>query len=303
MAGSLTSGASHKLAKTSHTSANYCFSNQLNSWFEEYGDRHCPGLIGQIFFQTNEYTLDPSDCAVLDALAGKQSILLLGKSVRLEFAGHADCRGSDRYNLGLGLKRARSVQLYVDSLLKKYQFYSSRVRTLGESGASKRCWAPDRRVDIWSSYVPKRPYTHFEPITITGEYTGPLSKKFEFRTLVGASVGISVVAGQVFSIEIRNSRTKRSAMYTYTGAGPGIGFSYNRPSGWDEKEIPAWLDVDDFEGNGRVLSFGVGKSGTVLVFDGPKERGKTRESISLGFDGWDIEATLEGDCVGYWHRR
>jgi hypothetical protein len=48
---------------------------------------------------------------------------------------------------------------------------------------------------------------------------------------------------------------------------------------------------------------GAGKVGVVLVFNGPKLRGKATDSVMLAFTGWDIYAGVNRDVVGYWHRR
>jgi len=279
--------------------------SQYPSWFDRYGDKQYRslGLVAQIFFQTAEHKLDQNDCAVLNELAVHYQVLLLGQPVQFRFVGHADYRGSEQYNLGLGERRAREVKHFVDRRLAHCRFYASFARSLGESPPSGPL-AGDRRVDVFASVIGPRPPIVVEPTLITGEYKGPLSNRFKFRTLAGGSVGKFVVGVQSFSFQIRNSRTGRTATYTYTGIGPGFGLpSVNRPTDWDEKQIKFWLDVGDFEGNGRVLSLGVGKGGTAMVFDGPKERGTATESIALGFEGWDFLVGFEADAAGYFHLR
>jgi len=250
--------------------------------------------------------LDPNDRKVLDALADHIAPAILGQ-VSLKIWGHADYRGTAKYNKGLGLKRARAVKAYIDAKIRQSMGqpsgYKSVARSFGETYAGRHSLAGDRRVDIISSVVTARPPIRVGPFRITGTYDGPLSNKFKFRTLIGAGVGIGPVAGQSFSIEIMNSRTGNSAMYTYTGAGPGIGFSYNRPTGWDEKKIEPWIDVDDFEGSGKVTGVGAGKTGSVFTFNGPRDRGKTAEPVTITFEGWDLVLGFEADVTGHWHKR
>ena len=289
---------------------------QKVSWFDQHGQNHSknfaygvpkyPGLVASIFFPTDSSDLDDDDCAALDALVNNLKYrLLLDSPMRLRMIGYADPRGTDSYNLALGLRRANSVKHYVDDEMKAAipsKNYFSISQSQGERHPSGH-WAYDRRVDVFSSFVPKRPPVVLDPVTIPGRYDGPLSDKFKFRVLLGSSVGMGPLAAQALTIQIQNSRTLRVATYTYTGAGGGLNIGINRPTDWTEMPVPVWLDVDDFEGSGRVGSAGVVYGGSVFVFDGPKERGKSTESIALGFDGWDLNVGFQGDAAGYWHVR
>jgi len=285
------------------------------SWFDQHGQNHSknfaygvpkyPGLVASIFFPTDSSDLDDDDCAALDALVNNLQYRVLQAPMRLSMIGYADPRGTDAYNMALGMRRANGVKRYVDDKMNRAARtanYSSTAQTQGERYPSKS-WALDRRVDVFSNYVPKRPPIVLDPITVPGRYDGPLSDKFKFRTMVGSSVGMGPAAAQVLTIQIQNSSTGRMATYTYSGAGFGVTFGVNRPTDWEEMPVPVWLDVDDFEGSGRVASGGVVYGGSIFVFDGPKERGKSSESIALGFDGWDVNIGFEGDATGYWHRR
>ena len=282
---------------------------QNQSQLHKYGTPKMHGLVANIFFPTAVSDLDDDDRAVLDAMVNNVAYRLLGGPLQLQMVGYADPRGSDSYNYQLALHRAHRVKDYVDSEVAgtvKSNGYSSVLHSRGDHHPSGH-WAFDRRVDVFSSYVPKRPPLALA-FQITAQYDGPLSDKFKFRVFLGASVGIGPVAGQDLSIEIQNSRTGRSRMYTYTGVGFGVSFGIDRPTGWTEKTVtektvPVWLDVDDFEGSGRVGSAGVIEGGMVFVFDGPKERGRSSESIALGFDGWDLNVGFQGDVSGYWHAR
>ena len=285
------------------------------SWFDQHGQnssisykfgtRNKAGLVATIFFPTGSAQLDDDDRAVLDAMISNVSYRLVRIKLQLQMIGYADPRGTEPSNYHLGLHRANAVKHYVDAHIDqtmKSRGYSSILQSIGETEPSGH-WAYDRRVDVYSSFVPKRPHVVLPPTIITGNYEGPLSDRFEFRVLSGGSVGIGPLAGQVVSIEIRNPRTNQRAGFTYTGGGVGANLGVNRPTDWTEMPVGAWLDVDDFEGTGRVGAAGVGYGGTVFVFDGPKDRGKSSESISLGFDGWDLNVGFQGDVLGYWHKR
>ncbi len=285
------------------------------SWFDQHGQnssvvykfgtRNKPGLVATIFFPTGSAQLDDDDRAVLDAMISSVSYRLVRITLQLQMIGYADPRGTDSNNYHLGLHRANAVKHYVDARIDpimKSRGYSSILQSMGETEPSGHL-AYDRRVDVYSSFVPKRPPVVLPPEIITGRYDGPLSDRFEFKVLIGGSVGIGPLAGQVLSIEIRNPRTDRTCAYTYTGGGAGVNIGINRPTGWTEMPVGAWMDVDDFEGTGRVGAAGAIYGGTVFVFDGPKDRGKSSESISLGFSGWDLNVGFQGDAVGYWHKR
>lgn len=286
---------------------------QLQSWFDRFGSREFPGLVAQVFFPTAHASLDAQDRSVLDELVRHYEQVIDHSSVWLRFEGHADPRGTDESNLDLGLRRARAVGEFVDFRLfqkvnrpsLRRMSYTSKSLTFGERGALGRPLAGDRRVDVFSSYVSKRPPIQLEGSTITGDYRGKLSNRFRFRTLIGASVTLGPIGAQVFSFEIQNARTGRTWTFTYTGAGGGIGFSVNRPSGWDEKTLPEglWMDVDAFEGSGRAYSAGAGAGGLALSFDGPMERRLTNRPLVLGFSGWDVVLGFEVDKFGYFHHR
>ena len=136
-----------------------------------------------------------------------------------------------------------------------------------------------------------------------GLILGEIRHKFQVRSYAGSGVGLGVVAGQVFSIEIRNPITDKNAMYVYSGIGTGMGVGLTIPSGWAEVElkpikegedIPRNIDADDFEGSGTVVSFGVGMSGTAFLFNDL--------GVKMIMDGWELQAGGEADIWGYWNR-
>ena len=142
---------------------------QAPSWSSAYGSTKRPKLVGQIYFPFDGDELDRSDTATLDPLIDKYIILLLRQRVQLTFEGHCDSRGSDEYNEDLALRRAKAVQDYVDNKLgRSFRFFSSAVLSHGEKYASGSQREADRRVDIVSSFVPKR-HIKLPPIVIEGK--------------------------------------------------------------------------------------------------------------------------------------
>jgi hypothetical protein len=136
-----------------------------------------------------------------------------------------------------------------------------------------------------------------------GFIEGKIQHKFQVRSFAGGGVGLGPVAGQVFSIEIRNPATGKNAMYTYSGIGTGAGGGLTTPSGWTDveltpikvgEEIPRNIDADSFEGPGTVVSFGLGASGTAFLFNDL--------GVKMIMDGWELQAGFEADILGYWNR-
>lgn len=276
---------------------------QLSSKYARHGARGNRNLIAQIHFKYGSPSLDANDRAVLDWLVTEYARYLLAHKMNLQIVGHADSRGSVRCNQQLALRRATAVKRYLDARLGHYRLYSSVVRSEGEKDPSGK-HGFDRRVDVFSSWVPPKPPMVLTPVRVTGVYRGRLSKKFKFRVLIGAGVGIGPLAGQVISIQIKNSRTGATATYTYTGAGSGFAIGISRPTAWEEKTIPYMLDVGDFVGSGKVTAVSAGvKAGVLFTFSGPKDRKKSSKDIDLTFNGWDLNIGFQGDAVGYWHRR
>jgi len=135
---------------------------QEKSWARIEGVAGHPGLVAQIFFAFDSDRLDSSDQRVLAGLAQGYQLHLLGHRIELTFVGHADQRGNVGYNRELGFRRARAVKMYIDKILGsgRFSLYSSKDALSrgaldaahGHVTASRM--ALDRRVDIFSSYVP-----------------------------------------------------------------------------------------------------------------------------------------------------
>jgi len=268
-------------------------------------------LIAQIYFTVNGTAFDAKDEEVLSFIYHNYAQLLLGTRVRFQFAGYADHRSSESHNLGLSQRRAEAVKRYFDSRLGRMRSYESvGVIPRGEKFAAQKTMdeyvmAGDRRVDIFASErIFNQPTIGEMPVR--GKYTGPLSQKFTFRTLKGWSFPPGVKPGVAVTyllVEIQNSRSKKKATFKYKGGGVSLGVGFNRPTPPEERDVGVWLDVEDFEGPGKVLGAGAGRAGTSFIFEGPQIRLKSDKAVIVSFSGWDFVVGVGVDMIGSWVRQ
>jgi peptidoglycan-associated lipoprotein len=101
-----------------------------------------------IYFDLDESALADESRSALEA---KAPVLLRHPSLRIRITGHADERGSDEYNLALGLRRAAEAKRYLAAL----GIPEDRIEivTLGEErpavqGHSEEAWALNRRAEF-----------------------------------------------------------------------------------------------------------------------------------------------------------
>jgi peptidoglycan-associated lipoprotein len=101
-----------------------------------------------IYFDLDESNLADESRSALEA---KAPVLLRHASMRIRITGHADERGSDEYNLALGLRRAAEAKRYLAAL----GIPEDRIEivTLGEErpavqGHSEEAWALNRRAEF-----------------------------------------------------------------------------------------------------------------------------------------------------------
>jgi peptidoglycan-associated lipoprotein len=102
-------------------------------------------LKAMIHFDYDASEVRADDIANLDR---KAAILAANPGVRLRISGHADERGSDEYNLALGMRRAASAKRYLDS--KGIEGARIEVISYGEerplaAGSDEASWANNRR--------------------------------------------------------------------------------------------------------------------------------------------------------------
>ena len=105
-------------------------------------------LRAMINFDYNDATIRSTDQATLDR---KAAIMQANPGLRIRISGHADERGSDEYNLALGMRRAAAAKLY----LTQRGIDASRIETVsyGEERPvcqehDESCWAKNRRAEF-----------------------------------------------------------------------------------------------------------------------------------------------------------
>jgi peptidoglycan-associated lipoprotein len=99
-------------------------------------------------FDFDSSALSSSARGTLDLLA---ECLLGGaaKDKNIQMVGHADPRGDEEYNLGLGQRRATEVESYLrDKGVSDRRIETSSRGELDAMGTNEATWGPDRRVDI-----------------------------------------------------------------------------------------------------------------------------------------------------------
>ncbi|QPQ54736.1 peptidoglycan-associated lipoprotein Pal [Allosphingosinicella flava] len=89
----------------------------------------------RVLFETDSYTIDAEDRAILDSQA---AWLLANPTVTVTIEGHADERGTREYNLGLGDRRANAAKNYLAS------------RGVPESRMTTISWGKERPVALGS---------------------------------------------------------------------------------------------------------------------------------------------------------
>jgi peptidoglycan-associated lipoprotein len=106
-----------------------------------------------VYFEFDQARLTPSAKATLEA---KAAILRRDGLIRVAISGHADERGSDEYNLALGMRRATAVQQY----LRQLGIAGDRLETAsyGEErpavrGHDERAYAANRRAEFASGQL------------------------------------------------------------------------------------------------------------------------------------------------------
>jgi peptidoglycan-associated lipoprotein len=105
-------------------------------------------IANVIYFDLDESALADESRSSLEA---KAPVLLRHPNMRIRITGHADERGSDEYNLALGLRRAAEAKRYLAAL----GIAEDRVEivTLGEErpavqGHTEEAWALNRRAEF-----------------------------------------------------------------------------------------------------------------------------------------------------------
>jgi peptidoglycan-associated lipoprotein len=105
-------------------------------------------LTQAIHFDFDASEILAADKPVLDRKAG---VLGANRPIRIRIEGNTDERGSDEYNLALGMRRASAAKLY----LTQHGIDASRIETVsyGEERPTcqehdESCWARNRRAEF-----------------------------------------------------------------------------------------------------------------------------------------------------------
>jgi len=98
-----------------------------------------------IHFEYDAFTIASDDMATLDR---KAAIMMANTTIRIRITGHCDERGSDEYNLALGMNRATSAKDYL--VRRGVDPSRIEVASLGrevplDSSSNDEAWAKNRR--------------------------------------------------------------------------------------------------------------------------------------------------------------
>ena len=102
-------------------------------------------LKAMIHFDYDQADVRAGDMAILDR---KAAILGANPGVRVRISGHADERGSDEYNLALGMRRAAAAKRYLENKgvdgarVEVISYGEERPLSMGQDESS---WANNRR--------------------------------------------------------------------------------------------------------------------------------------------------------------
>ena len=105
-------------------------------------------LAQPIYFGYDRAELTPEAMRTLDA---KIALLREDPSLRLSISGHADERGSDEYNLALGMRRATAAKRYLamagldDGRFETVSYGEERPADMGHDEAA---WKQNRRAEF-----------------------------------------------------------------------------------------------------------------------------------------------------------
>ncbi len=105
-------------------------------------------LASMIHFDYDQFSVRPSDEQLV---ARKVAIMKANPALRIRIVGHADDRGSDEYNLALGMRRAVAVKDFIVRM--GVDAGRIDVASLGEErpldvGSNESAWAMNRRAEF-----------------------------------------------------------------------------------------------------------------------------------------------------------
>lgn len=202
---------------------------QDTSWTDIRGVPEYPGLVAQVFFATDSGTLDTQDTTVLGRLAQEYRIPLLGHRIELTCVGNADWRGGTGYNLALAQRRAEAVQRFMLERLGSSDLFScQRALSHGERNAaqdspSEARMAEDRRVDVFSSFIPERRVV-LPPLRVTGAPPAQrcVYRRYSSTTMISGSAQ-EVMSGRAGNVGFDNLLRSLVTWVSRLGAAPPLG--------------------------------------------------------------------------------
>lgn len=101
-----------------------------------------------VYFDFDRADLRPQDREAVEAVL---DLLLRDRSARVRIEGHADERGSDEYNLALGLRRAATIQRYLTAAgveSRRLEITSFGEERPAVAGSGEAAWSRNRRVEF-----------------------------------------------------------------------------------------------------------------------------------------------------------
>jgi peptidoglycan-associated lipoprotein len=109
-----------------------------------------------IHFDYNEAVLRPQDKVILD---NKAAVLRANPAVRIRITGNCDERGSDQYNIALGMRRATAAKDYLT--VEGVSSGRIDVASLGrenplDRSSSEEAWAKNRRDEFVTTIAAQR---------------------------------------------------------------------------------------------------------------------------------------------------
>jgi outer membrane protein OmpA-like peptidoglycan-associated protein len=248
--------------------------------------------IGQIFFATDDATLDSRDMALLDDLCHQYEpeVRKSNGPFVFRYFGYADYRHTKEHNYDLSKLRAQAVADHVGAnaptRLGGLANYRADVRGLGVdyNGINRPPNSKDleeyRRVDIIAPNI-KDP----DPVRPDPPDRPPRSTHWQARLLNSQGGSVGPIQGDRLLLEIVDLKNKLGMVFRYVGGGVGKGpksrfpggssFSAS-PSNWVTFDVYPEVSITDFEGwathTAGQLQVGIGGSFDLLILFGPYER-------------------------------
>jgi outer membrane protein OmpA-like peptidoglycan-associated protein len=220
---------------------------------------HSPtGLIGQVFFVTDESSLDDQDFEELQEIIDRYPPLLNIKRVIFSFHGFADHRFTKEHNQRLSEARAKNVKDFIEQGLFKHPSYVPEVRGFGIHPESKffpptsEALAGFRRVDIHAEPISKS-----RPRPTPRKPDKPRIPSLRWKARILSSLAADHTLGvDTFRMQIVDLDNNISMVFRYTGisVSAGLPLSASASSEFVEFETSQPIRIRNFEGFARHTS-------------------------------------------------